>query len=209
MYYPWVTAAGADGSMRSVPPVGAVAGVWARVDSDRGVHKAPANEGLKAFSLEREPTDDEQALLNDVGVDCLRVVTGASGKMATRSIQTSNARTLSKDGDWLYIPVRHLANYLTESIRRGMAIYVFEPNNDGWEGDIRRSVSQFLTEQWEKGAPLGKTADEAFDVVCDETNNPPQDLDTGIRNIEISVTIVRTAEFITFNVQQIVAESKS
>ncbi|MFD7020512.1 phage tail sheath C-terminal domain-containing protein [Streptomyces sp. NPDC059928] len=122
--------------------------------------------------------------------------------MLTRSIQTSNARTLSFEPDWTYINVRRQINYLSESIRQSTDWAVFEPNDDQLRSSIQSSVSQFLTDQWRAGALLGTSPEQAFSVVCDESNNPPESVTAGALSIDVGVAAVRPAEFITFRISQ-------
>ncbi|MFD7341970.1 phage tail sheath family protein [Streptomyces violascens] len=211
LYYPWVTVPDVDGSiMRSLPPSGGVAGVWSRVDAERGVHTAPANEPLReVISLERELTNGEQESLDSVGVNCLRVVTGSRGRILTRSIQTSNARTLSNTRGWKCINVRRLVNYLSDSIRQSSTWAVSEPNDDRLRASLRHSVTSFLTDQWHQGALLGRTPEEAFYVICDPTNNPPETPAQGQVICDIGVAPVRPAEFITFQVLQTLGQPEN
>ncbi|MFE7267960.1 phage tail sheath family protein [Streptomyces sp. NPDC057592] len=195
VYYPWVNVRNGEGLL-DVPGTGHVAGVWARVDGDRGVHKAPTNEGLRGVvSLEYELTDDEQGPVNSAGVNCLRTVRGTSPLVL-------GARTLSSEPDWMYINVRRLVSFLSDSIRQSTTWAVFEPNDDRLRKTIRGSVSQFLTDQWQQGALLGKSPDDAFYV------NLPQSLDDGKVICDIDVAPVRPAEFIHFTTTQVAGQRR-
>ncbi|CAM5414790.1 phage tail sheath family protein [Streptomyces californicus] len=147
LYYPWVKVFDpASGRNSLVPPSGHVAGVWARSDNERGVHKAPANEVIRgAVDLEIRLSKGEQDLLNPIGVNCVRAFPG-------RGIRIWGARTLSSDPAWRYLNVRRLFNYLEESILLGTQWVVFEPNDDRLWSSIRRNVTAFLTEEWRRGA---------------------------------------------------------
>ncbi|MEU2834756.1 phage tail sheath subtilisin-like domain-containing protein, partial [Streptomyces lavendulae] len=198
LYYPWVTVKGEDGKGKPVPPSGHIAGMWGRVDANRGVHKAPANEALQGvLSLTRVLTDQEQGELNADGVNCLRVFPG-------QGIRVWGARTLDTGTDWRYINVRRLFNYLQESIRLGTNWAVFEPNDHRLWSSIHRNVSAFLLDLWRQGALLGRTRDDAFYVICDESNNPPEKLADGQVHCDIGVAAVRPAEFIVFRVTQVI-----
>jgi phage tail sheath protein FI len=197
VYYPWIKVFDpASGRNAFVPPSGHVAGVWARSDAERGVHKAPANEVIRgAVDLEVSLSKGEQDLLNPVGVNCVRTFPG-------RGIRIWGARTLSSDPAWRYLNVRRLFNYLEESILLGTQWVVFEPNDDRLWAGIRRNITAFLTEQWRQGALFGRTPDEAFYVKCDRDNNPPESVDLGQVVCEIGVAPVKPAEFVVFRLAQ-------
>ena len=197
LYYPWVRVFDpALGRNTTVPPSGHIAGVWARSDAERGVHKAPANEVVRgAVDLEIRLSRGEQDLLNPIGVNCVRAFPG-------RGIRVWGARTLSSDPAWRYLNVRRLFNYLEESILLGTQWVVFEPNDDRLWSSIRRNVTAFLTEEWRRGALFGRTADEAFYVKCDRDNNPQESIDQGRVVCEIGVAPVKPAEFVVFRLAQ-------
>ncbi|MEU6394385.1 phage tail sheath subtilisin-like domain-containing protein [Streptomyces sp. NPDC046939] len=197
LYYPWVRVFDpAAGRNTTVPPSGHIAGVWARSDAERGVHKAPANEVIRgAVDLELRLSKGEQDLLNPIGVNCVRAFPG-------RGIRIWGARTLSSDPAWRYLNVRRLFNYLEESILLGTQWVVFEPNDDRLWSSIRRNVSAFLTEEWRRGALFGQTAAEAFYVKCDRDNNPQESIDQGRVVCEIGVSPVKPAEFVVFRLAQ-------
>lgn len=197
LYYPWVKVFDpAAGRNSLVPPSGHVAGVWARSDGERGVHKAPANEVIRgAVDLEIRLSKGEQDLLNPIGVNCVRAFPG-------RGIRIWGARTLSSDPAWRYLNVRRLFNYLEESILLGTQWVVFEPNDDRLWSSIRRNVTAFLTEEWRRGALFGRTAEEAFYVRCDRSNNPQESIDLGQVVCEIGVAPVKPAEFVVFRLAQ-------
>jgi phage tail sheath protein FI len=182
-----------------VPPSGHLAGVYARSDAERGVHKAPANEVLRGALGVRYPVSKIlQGTLNPLGVNCIRAFDG--------TVKVYGARTLASDpqGDpeWTYINVRRLVNFLRESIDQGTQWVVFEPNAPDLWSRIRRNVGSFLTGVWATGALLGVTADQAFYVRCDETTNPPETRDLGQVVTEVGVAIVRPAEFVVFRLSQ-------
>ncbi|CQR61129.1 phage tail sheath family protein [Streptomyces leeuwenhoekii] len=197
LYYPWVRVFDpAAGRNTTVPPSGHIAGVWARSDAERGVHKAPANEVIRgAVDLEIRLSKGEQDLLNPIGVNCVRAFPG-------RGVRVWGARTLSSDPAWRYLNVRRLFNYLEESILLGTQWVVFEPNDDRLWSSIRRNVAAFLTEEWRRGALFGRTAEEAFYVKCDRDNNPQESIDQGRVVCEIGVAPVKPAEFVVFRLAQ-------
>jgi uncharacterized protein len=198
LYYPWIETADmvkGRGTVR-IPPSGHVAGVYARSDAERGVHKAPANEVLRgATGLPIQLTRGEQDSLNPVGVNCIRSFPG-------RGIRIWGARTLSSDPAWRYINVRRLFNMVEESIERGTQWVVFEPNDPDLWARVRRDVSAFLRTVWTSGALFGATPNEAFYVKCDEELNPPEVRDLGQLIIEIGIAPVKPAEFVIFRISQ-------
>ncbi|MEL5958925.1 phage tail sheath family protein [Streptomyces sp. CLV115] len=198
LYYPWIRVADpSSGRARLVPPSGHIAGVWARNDESRGVHKAPANEVVRgAVALQTQLTKGEHDLLNPIGLNCIRSFPG-------RGIRVWGARTLASDPAWRYLNVRRLFNYLEESILTGTQWVVFEPNDDALWARIRRTVSAFLVNEWRKGALFGLTPEEAFYVKCDRETNPPESIDAGQVICEIGVAPVRPAEFVVFRLSQL------
>ncbi|MFG3239453.1 phage tail sheath family protein [Streptomyces sp. NPDC048157] len=198
LYYPWIRVADpSSGRARLVPPSGHVAGVWARNDESRGVHKAPANEVVRgAVALQTQLTKGEHDLLNPIGLNCIRSFPG-------RGIRVWGARTLASDPAWRYLNVRRLFNYLEESILAGTQWVVFEPNDDALWARIRRTVSAFLVNEWRKGALFGLTPEEAFYVKCDRETNPPESIDAGQVICEIGVAPVKPAEFVVFRLSQL------
>lgn len=198
LYYPWIEVADmvAGKGTAVVPPSGHVAGVYARSDSERGVHKAPANEVVRgATGLPIQVTRSEQDSLNPVGINCIRSFPG-------RGIRIWGARTLSSDPAWRYINVRRLFNMIEESIERGTQWVVFEPNDSNLWARVRRDVRAFLRTVWSAGALFGATPDEAFYVKCDEELNPPEVRDLGQLIIEIGIAPVKPAEFVIFRISQ-------
>ncbi|MFI9269972.1 phage tail sheath family protein [Kitasatospora sp. NPDC052896] len=197
LYYPWIKVFDpSSGQNRFVPPSGHMLGVWARNDSERGVHKAPANEVVRgAIDLQINVTKGEQDLLNPIGVNCIRAFPG-------RGIRVWGARTLASDPAWRYINVRRLFNYLEESILLGTQWTVFEPNDELLWISIRRDISAFLREEWRRGALFGATAEQAFYVKCDAETNPPASVDLGQVVCEIGICPVKPAEFVVFRLSQ-------
>ena len=197
LYWPWIKVFDpATGQNQFVPPSGHMAGVWARSDATRGVHKAPANEVVRgAITLETNITKGEHDLLNPHGINVVRAFPG-------RGIRVWGARTLSSDPAWRYVNVRRLFNYLEESILNGTQWVVFEPNDfDLWQR-IRRTIAAFLVRQWRDGALFGQTADEAFYVKCDSETNPAENIDAGLVTCEIGIAPVKPAEFVVFRLAQ-------
>lgn len=197
LYYPWIQVADpVSGKGFLMPPSGHVAGLWARNDEARGVHKAPANEVLRgALDLGIQVTKGEQEQLNPAGINCIRSFPG-------RGIRIWGARTLSSDPAWRYLNVRRLFNYLEESVYLGSQWVVFEPNDERLWAMVRRNISAFLNNEWRKGALFGAGPDEAFYVKCDAETNPPEVIDAGQVVCEIGIAPVKPAEFVVFRIAQ-------
>jgi len=177
-------------------PCGAVAGVFARTDMERGVWKAPANDTIRGcLDVERNITQNEQSLLNPIGINCIR-------PFGTRGIRVWGARTLSSDTDWRYLNVRRLFNMIETSIMEGTQYAVFEPNDVTlWEG-VTRTLTGFLRGLWSAGALFGTSEDQAFYVKCDAETNPPESIDEGKLIVEVGLAPVKPAEFVVFRISQ-------
>jgi phage tail sheath protein FI len=197
LYYPWIQV---DDPILNrpiyIPPGGHVAGIWARNDNTRGVHKAPANEVvLGATGLAYNTTKGEQDTLNPNGVNCIRAFPG-------RGIRVWGARTLSSNPSWRYINVRRLFNFVEKSIENGTQWVVFEPNDMMLWARVRRDVGAFLSTVWSSGALFGASPTQAFYVKCDEELNPSESRDLGRLIIEIGMSPVKPAEFVIFRISQ-------
>jgi phage tail sheath protein FI len=196
LYYPWIKVSGPDGRPMAVPPSGYMAGIWARNDTERGVHKAPANEVVRGVLSAAAPiTKGEQDTLNPIGVNCIRSFTG-------RGVRVWGARTLSSDPAWRYINVRRLFNYVEKSIENGTQWVVFEPNDQDLWARVRRDVGAFLTGAWREGMLFGASSSEAFFVKCDAELNPPDVRDRGQLFIDVGLAPVKPAEFVVFRLSQ-------
>jgi phage tail sheath protein FI len=204
-YFPWIAVydpataiqnPGGDG-LRYVPPSGHMAGIYARVDTERGVHKAPGNEVTRgALGLRYRLSKAQQDGLNPQGVNAIRDLNG--------NIRVWGARTIGGDrnAEWKYINVRRLFLFLRESIDEGTQWVVFEPNDQSLWAKITRNVSAFLTNVWRDGALFGDTPQQAFYVKCDAETNPPEVRDLGQVITEIGVAVVEPAEFVIFRISQ-------
>jgi hypothetical protein len=198
LYYPWIKVMDpVTNQVIAVPPCGHIAGIYARNDNTRGVHKAPANEVIRgAIDVEMQITKGEQDQLNPDGINCIRAFPG-------RGIRVWGARTLSSDPSWRYINVRRFFNFVEKSIEGGTHWVVFEPNDmDLWER-ISRNITAFLMTQWRAGALFGATAEQAFYVKCDAETNPPETIDAGQVITEIGMAPVKPAEFVVFRIAQL------
>jgi phage tail sheath protein FI len=196
-YYPWIKVYNPLTKLyKTVPPGGHVAGIYARSDIERGVHKAPANEAVRGVKdLEFNISKGEQDILNPRGVNCIRAFSG-------RGIRVWGARTLSSNTLWKYINVRRLFIYLEESIEKGTQWVVFEPNDQKLWARVKQTVTQFLTGVWKTGALMGNTPEEAFFVKCDSSTMTQDDIDNGRLIIIIGVAPVKPAEFVIFRIAQ-------
>ena len=204
LYGPWIKIFDPIGSgtvpTRFVPPAGHVMGVYARTESTRGVWKAPAGDGaniLGALDVEYQLSDaDHTALVKEAGVNGIRAVAGAG-------IVVDSSRTLSTDTRWLYVNVRLLFNYVKSSLKTGLRWVRQEPNKDTlWDAIKFSSVTPFLMGLWRQGAfGTGKPA-EVFTVICDATNNPPNEIEQGNLKIEVYFYPSRPAETILIIVGQ-------
>jgi phage tail sheath protein FI len=196
-YFPWVEMYDpvADKNVFA-PPSGGVCGIYSRVDSTRGVHKAPANEIFRtALGLKYKLTDAEQELLNPKGINCIRDFPG-------RGIRIWGARTISSNPEWRYINVRRLFCMVEQAIQNGTNWVVFEPNTrDLWK-KIMRNITSFLLNVWRSGALFGDSPEEAFYVRCDDELNPPESIDAGYVIVELGLAPAKPAEFVVFRVSQ-------
>lgn len=203
-YFPWLQVFDpVSNGPAYTPPSGHLAGIYARVDNDRGVHKAPANEPvIGALNLKYAISKAQQDGLNPQGVNCIRNLNG--------NLTVWGARTLGGDAnaDLKYINVRRTLLFLRKSIDEGTQWVVFEPNEPGLWQKITRNITAFLTNVWRSGALFGTTVQEAFYVKCDAETNPPELRDLGQVVTEIGVAIVRPAEFVIFRISQFTAPSK-
>ena len=171
LYFPWIAISNpfAAGQIL-VPPSGHLAGVYANNDTNFGVFQAPANETItSALALPITVTDDEQGPLNEQGINIIR-------SFPNQGIKIWGARTIAPPDvtAWRFVNVRRLVTFIEKSIQEGTRFAVFEPNNLTLWQQIKRMVTDFLTQQWTDGALFGDTPDKAFRVRVDETLNPPQ-----------------------------------
>ncbi len=198
-YFPHIKVADPLDSKRQcvVPPSGHIAGIYARTDGLRGVHKAPANEIIRgALDVDYRLTPDEQGVLNPVGVNCIRYFAG-------EGIKVYGARTVADpSSDWRYVNVRRLLIMIEESIARSTRWAVFEPNDQTLWMSLKRDATAFLTSVWRQGGLMGNSPEEAFFVKCDDETNPQEEIDQGRVIILIGVAPVKPAEFVIFRIGQ-------
>jgi phage tail sheath protein FI len=194
-YFPWIQVYDPDKGNIFVPPSGHIAGVYSRVDNERGVHKAPANEIVRgALGLKYNVSKGEQDLLNPKGINAIRLMNGG--------IRIWGARTLSSDPSWKYINVRRLFIMVETSIERATQWVVFEPNDHRLWKRVTRTISSFLTLLWRNGALMGTSPEQAFFVKCDAETNPAEVVDAGQLVVEIGLAPVKPAEFVIFRIGQ-------
>ncbi len=201
VYFPWITVRDAlkPGALVNVAPSGHIAGIWARTDATRGVHKAPANEIVRgALNVTRRLTRDEQGILNPVGVNAIRLFTG-------EGIRVMGARTVAPaSSEYRYLNVRRLFCMIEESIAQSMRWVLFEPNDIPLWKSVERDVTAFLIRLWRDGALMGATSQQAFFVKCDAETNPQENVDAGIVTTVIGMAPVKPAEFVVFRISQYV-----
>jgi phage tail sheath protein FI len=198
LYYPWVEIRDprTSGGVEQAPPSGFMAGIYARTDVARGVHKAPANEVIRSIrGFAQTITKREQDILNPENINVLRAFPG-------RGNRVWGARVLTSDAAWKYVPVRRLFLMIEESIDEGTQFVVFEPNDEPLWARVRQSVTNFLITQWRLGALQGATADEAFFVACDRSTMTQDDIDNGRLICKVGIAPVKPAEFVIFRIQQ-------
>lgn len=203
LYYPWVTVVDPVTERElDLPPSGFVAGIYARTDVDRGVHKAPANEVVRlAVDFEVPVNRGQQEVLNPEGVNCLRFFEG-------RGFRVWGARTATSDGEWKYVNLRRYFAYLERSIDKGTQTFVFEPNGQRLWDNVRRTVEDFLFNEWKNGRLMGLKPEEAYFVKCDRSTMTQNDIDNGRLVCLIGVAPLRPAEFVIFRIGQKLLETR-
>jgi hypothetical protein len=202
VYYPWVTlpAIGATIPGRTAlrPPGGAVVGAYMAVDAAVGPFRAPAGAKIRlagAVSLERQLEDTDLALLNAAHVNALRVIPG-------NGIAIMGARTLKKSGKDKYVNARRALIDIRENLKNRTAFAIFENNGPSLWDRVRGAAEGFLAQYWQRGGLVGSSADEAFFVRCDDTNNTQASIDQGVVNLEVGVALTSPAEFIIITIGQ-------
>jgi phage tail sheath protein FI len=186
-----------DPKLVPVFPSGHMAGIWARSDAARGVHKAPANEVVRgAIDLTYSLTPAEQGGLNDSGVNCLRF-------FEREGLRVWGARTLAEPGsEFRYLNVRRLFNFIEQSIAQSTKWVVFEDNAIPLWRNLTRDVTAFLINVWRDNALVGATPQQAFFVACNAATNPPESVDLGQVIVLIGLAPVKPAEFVVFRLSQ-------
>lgn len=208
VFFPRVQAADPlDGyRLQNFPSSSTIAGLFARIDTERGVWKAPAGTeaGLQGVQdLSAILTDPENGVLNQKGINCLRAFPGV-GHVCWGARTLEGSDTLGSE--WKYIPIRRLALFLEESLFRGTKWVVFEPNDEPLWAKIRMNVGAFMMRLFRQGAFQGSTPDKAFFVKCDAETTIQDDRNLGVVNIEVGFAPLKPAEFVVIKIQQIVGE---
>jgi uncharacterized protein len=197
-YWPWVGIVEQDGQLVRCPPSGHMAGMYARTETETGVHRAPANEPLKGIvNLSVPITEDDQGLLNSEAVNCFRI---------SRGVRPWGARTASSDPSWKFVNVRRLFIMLRRALEESTRWVVFEPNTPNTWDSLRSRVKSFLEKLYEKGMFSGGSPDDSFYVKCDAETNPPELRDSGLLVVEVGVAPAIPAEFIVIRVTQKLGE---
>jgi phage tail sheath protein FI len=198
-----------DNQVEEFVPCGAVAGIFARTDTQRGVWKAPA--GLEASlvgvpQLSVNLTNAENGELNPLGVNCLRAFPAAGNVVwGSRTLQGND----SLASEWKYIPVRRTALYIEESLFRGLKWVVFEPNDEPLWAQIRLNVGAFMQNLFRQGAFQGQTPKDAYFVKCDKETTTQNDINLGIVNIVVGFAPLKPAEFVIIKLQQMAGQIQS
>jgi phage tail sheath protein FI len=208
LYFPPIRAAdpALGGAVDTFPPSGAVAGVMARTDAERGVWKAPAGQEatvLGAQELAVKLTDGENGRLNPQGVNCLRTFP-VIGNVVWGARTLDGADALASE--WKYVPVRRLALFLEESLYRGTQWVVFEPNDEPLWAQIRLNIGAFMQNLFRQGAFQGTTPREAYFVKCDKETTTQNDIDLGIVNVLVGFAPLKPAEFVIIRIQQMAGQ---
>ncbi|HEX2254626.1 MAG TPA: phage tail sheath C-terminal domain-containing protein [Thermoanaerobaculia bacterium] len=197
-----------DGLLRSRPASGTMAGLFARIDGDRGVWKAPAGTEARLRNvpeLDCNLTDGENGTLNPLAINALRTFPFI-GNVSWGARTLEGADILASQ--WKYIPVRRLALYLEESLYRGLQWAVFEPNDEPLWSQIRLNVGTFLHDLFRKGAFQGSTPGDAYSVQCDAETTPQSDIDKGIVNVIVGFAPLKPAEFVILKIRQLAGQQQ-
>ncbi|MFK7876542.1 MAG: phage tail sheath subtilisin-like domain-containing protein [Paracoccaceae bacterium] len=208
LYAPWIKIAnplarpGDERTPRDllVPPSGHICGIYARNDQLRGVHKTPANEVVRSsIGFETDYNQATQGVLNPLGINCLRSLSG-------RGHRVYGGRLATSDREVLYVSDRRYLNFVKRSLYESMQWAVFEPNGPELWGNIREAIASFLYNQWFNGALFGTTPEEAFFVICDRSVMTQADLDNGRCIAQVGMALLKPAEFVVFNIGQKTAD---
>jgi len=196
-YYPWIRILDpVTHTEINLPPSGFVAGIYARVDRERGVFKAPANEEVHgATGLEVVLDDGRQEILNRDGINCFRFFPDGGFRLF-------GARLASSDPEFRYVNVRRYLAYLEHSIDRGTLWAVFEPNGEILWANVRTPIQNFLLLEWRSGALMGTKPEQAYFVKCDRSTMTQADIESGRLVCLIGVAPVKPAEFVIFRIGQ-------
>jgi phage tail sheath protein FI len=195
-----------EGQLDTFAPSGIVAGIYARTDRERGVWKAPA--GLDAAlnsiqGLQVNLTDDENGVLNPIGINCLRSFP-INGRVVWGARTLRGADQLADE--YKYVPVRRMALFIEESLYRGTQWVVFEPNDEPLWAQIRLNIGAFMQGLFRQGAFQGRTPREAYLVKCDKETTTQNDINLGIVNIVVGFAPLKPAEFVIIKIKQLAGQ---
>jgi uncharacterized protein len=213
LYFPYIRSTDpVTGVDIELPPAGTVAGIFGRTDLNRGVWKAPA--GLETSILnspgvvERgKMTDQQQGVLNPLGVNCLREFPGSGTVVfGARTMVTANPALSNM---WRYVPVRRMALFLEQTLYNNLGWVVFEPNDEPLWAAIRTSIEAFMLGLFRQGAFQGSTPSEAFQVKCDSQTTTQADIDNGIVNIVVAFAPLKPAEFVIIKISQLAGQTQT
>jgi hypothetical protein len=208
IYYPWITTVDPNaepdsGTHIQVPPSGAICGLYASNDAQRGIFKAPASLPIAgALGFELSLNEQQNSVLNQMSINCLRTFPG-KGNLVW------GARTVSSDSEWRYVNVRRYLLYLEHSIAAGTQWAIFEPNNAMLWTAVQASVSNFLSAEWHRGALLGAKPEQAYFARCDQTTMSQIDIDAGRLICLVGVAVIQPAEFVIFRISHITSSTNS
>ena len=188
------------GAIRSTFPGGAICGVIIRTENERNIAKAPAgiSAGIRgALAMEVKITEADMGVLydNKPHINSFKVIPGAG-------INIYGSRTLARTSPDKYIPVRRTLNYIKSSVKDLTQFAVFEPNGPRLWNQVSARTAGFLAEMWRNGSLAGSSSQEAFYVICDDTNNTQLSVDNGIVNVDVGVALSYPAEFVIINISQ-------
>lgn len=207
-YYPMIKttnpAASGSAALRDSYPGGAIAGLYTRVDTERTVAKAPAGYAYDirgAYGVTTRFTEAQIGTLYDSNVNTLKTIPAAG-------VIVNGTRTLRKTDITKYVPVRRSLNYIKANVTALTQFAVFEPNNETLWSDITARISNFLSTFWSQGGLKGRSADEAYFVTCNSTNNTQTSIENGEVHVEIGVALQAPAEFIVITISQFVGGSQ-
>ncbi len=208
VYYPWIRIADPlkGGKLRSCPPSGTIAGLYARTDSARGVWKAPAGTDATLVGVQEAEyllTDMENGTLNPLGANCIRIFP-VFGAVAWGARTLRGADQMASE--YKYTPIRRLALFIEESLYRGTKWVVFEPNDEPLWAQIRLNLGAFMHSLFRQGAFQGQTPKEAYFVKCDKETTTQDDINKGIVNIIVGFAPLKPAEFVIIQIQQIAGQ---
>lgn len=209
IYFPRIRAPdpNEENRLREFPPCGAIAGMMAKTDAQRGIWKAPA--GIDAIltgvpDLTVRLTDEENGDLNQRGINCLRILPAGRVVWGARTMKGADRLT----NQWKYLPIRRTALYIEETLYRNTQWAVFEPNDEPLWSQIRLSIGSFMHDLFSKGAFQGSTPKEAYLVKCDKETTTQYDIDRGIVNILVGFAPLKPAEFVMIKIQQLAGQKE-